>query len=344
NLFIRQNFGVYEYDSLSQFLNDLPASEFYRSYSLVDGITGDGSAAAAEFSGAQFGVYVQDEWQVSSKLSLTGGLRLDIPVYFSDTPVNEDFNTNTVPMIEAAGYDLRGAQTGQFIGPQLLVSPRLGFNYDVNGDRSTVLRGGVGIFTSRLPLVWPGGAFNNNGRVVGGDFTTGATTGWFRDFNGVFNPDWQNQPQRVSPGEGDPSGQIDLFAEDFKVPQVLKVNLALDQELPGGIIATLDFIYNKTLNNVAYQNLNLKPSTENLTGTPDDRPIYDRGDEIDDQYSRIMLAYNTNQGYTYNASVSLTKPFDNGISGTVAYSYGDAFTIFDGTSSQNSSQWRGLHS
>ncbi|MFK7922426.1 MAG: TonB-dependent receptor [Bacteroidia bacterium] len=339
NLFVRQNFGVYEYSSLDQFLTDQPADEFYRSYSLVDNVTGDGSAAASEFSGAQFGVYIQDEWQVSDRLSLTGGLRFDIPVYFTDIPVNQSFNSEVIPVIESFGYDLQGAQTGDFISPQVLISPRVGFNYDVKGDRTTVIRGGVGIFTSRIPLVWPGGSFNNNGIIVGGDFATGATTGWANDWDGVFNPDWQNQPQRVTPEQGEPSGQIDLFASDFKVPQVLKVNLAIDQQLPWGVIGTLDFIYNKTLNNVAYQNVNLKPSTQNLEGV-DNRPYFDRRDEIDDTYSRIMLGYNTNEGYTYNLSASLTKPFANGISGTVAYSYGDAFTVFDGTSSQNSSQWR----
>ena len=271
--------------------------------------------------------------------SLTAGLRLDIPVYFTDIPINDDFNNNTIPMIEAAGYDLQGARTGTFVNPQLLVSPRIGFNWDVNGDRSTVIRGGVGIFTSRIPLVWPGGAFNNNGVVVGGDFTTGPTTGWFRDWDGTFNPSWDNQPQRVSPEQGEPSGQVDLFVEDFKVPQVLKFNIAIDQQLPWGMIGTLDFIFNRTLNNVAYQNVNLKPSTQTLEG-PDNRPYYDRRDEIDDTYSRIMLGYNTNEGYTYNFSASLTKPFTTGLSGTVAYSFGDAFTVFDGTSSQNSSQWR----
>ncbi len=342
NLFIRQNYGVYEYDSLSQFLNDQPATEFYRSYSLLDDITGDGSEAASVFSGAQFGVYVQDDWQVGPNLTLTPGIRVDVPVYFGSPAENPDFNERAIPLIEGFGYDLRGARTGQFIDPQFLISPRLGFRWDVKGDMSTILRGGAGIFTSRLPLVWPGGAFNNNGVTVGGDFTTSPTSGWFRDWNGVLNPQWNNQPQRVAAGAGDPSGQIDLFAEDFKVPQVAKFNLALDQRLPGGIVMNVDFIFNKTLNNVAYQNLNLKPSTQNLTGTGDDRPIYDRRDEIDDTYSRVLLAYNTNEGYAWNGSITLTKPFQNGISGIVAYSFGDAFTVFDGTSSQNSSQWRGL--
>jgi hypothetical protein len=336
NLFIRQNYGVYEYDSLSQFMNNMDATEFYRSYSLVDDITGDGSAAAAEFSGAQFGIYGQDEFQVNENFKLTLGLRFDMPLYFSDTRENEDFNNETVAAIEAQGYDLRGARTGAFIDPQILISPRVGFNWDVTGDKQTQLRGGVGIFSSRIPLVWPGGAFNNNGITVGGDFNGSPDFG-VHDF-----PRWDQQPQNVAPGLGQPSGQIDLFAENFKVPQVFKANLALDQKLPGNIIWNVDLMFNKTLNNVAYQNLNIKPATEFLTGGPDDRPIYNRRDLIDDTYTGIYMGYNTSRGYSYNLSTSFTKPFSDGFSAMVAYSYGDAFAVFDGTSSQNSSQWRGI--
>ncbi|MEL6134893.1 MAG: hypothetical protein AAFR59_16150, partial [Bacteroidota bacterium] len=338
NLFIRENYGVYEYSDLDDFLGDSLPAEFSRSYSLVDDVTGDGSNAASEFSGAQFGVYLQDEFQVNENFKLTGGVRVDVPVYFTDQPENTGFNTNTVPLLEDAGYDLLGARTGQFIDPQFLISPRVGFNWNVNGANQTQVRGGFGWFSSRIPLVWPGGAFNNNGTVVGGDFTTSVRDDWFRPYT-QFQPDWRNQPQAVAAGAGDPSGQIDLFASDFKVPRIFKANLAIDQKLPWGLIGSFEVLYNQTLQGVAYQNLNLKPSTETLEGTGDNRPIYDRRDEIDDTYSRIMLGYNVQQGYTYNVSVSLTKPFDNGLSGTVAYSYGDAFAVFDGTSSQNSSQW-----
>ncbi len=337
NLFIRQNYGVYEYDSLSQLLDGMPATEFYRSYSLRDNVTGDGSVAASEFTGAQFGFYAQDEWQATNRLKLSYGVRLDIPVYFTDIPVNEDFNNNTIPVLEAEGYDLRGARTGAFIEPQLLLSPRLGFNWDVTGEKTSQVRGGFGIFTSRIPLVWPGGAFNNNGVTVGGDFNGNP------DFGVTDFPEWNNQPQAVEPGQGEPSGQVDLFAADFKVPRILKANLAFDQKLGNGFVFNAEFLFNKTLQNIAYQNLNLKQADAATTGTGDVRPIFDRRDEVDPTYSRILLANNTQRGYTWNLSASISKAFSRGLSGTVAYSYGDAFSVFDGTSSQNSSQWRGLY-
>ena len=333
NLFIPFNYGAYEFNSLDDFLLDQNSSFYIRSYSLRDNIVGDESEAIAAFTAGQLGVYAQDDIQVSDNFKVTAGIRVDLPIY-GDTPVNEEFNTNTIPELEKF-YDLRGAQTGQFISSQLLISPRVGFNWDVTGKKETQLRGGVGIFTSRSPLVWVGGAYNNYGLNRG-------TILAFGDL--PFEADINNQiPGDIDPNNASPSGDVDLFAEDFRLPQFLKANLALDQKLPWGLLLNVDLMFNKTITNVAYQNVNLKPSFLEATGTPDNRLLYDRSDEIDPTYGRILLGYNTGRGYAYNGSVSLTKPFDNGFQGMVAYSYGDAYAVFDGTSSQNSSQWRGLH-
>ena len=116
----------------------------------------------------QLGFYAQDEWQINENVKLTYGLRMDIPVFPTKPKVDEHFNNTTLPMIEAAGWDLKGAKAGEMPKPQFLFSPRIGFNWDVNGDQSTQVRGGVGIFTSRLPLVWPGGSYTNNGVSIGG--------------------------------------------------------------------------------------------------------------------------------------------------------------------------------
>ncbi len=334
NLFIPFNYGSYEFNNLDDFMTDQNSSFYIRSYSLRDNVTGDGSAAGVAFNAGQLGFYVQDEYQATNDLKLTFGIRADMP-FFDDTPVNESFNNTTVPILEQT-YDLRGAKTGGFIKTQLLLSPRVGFNWDVTGEQTTQVRGGVGIFTSRAPLVWPGGSYNNNGLNRG-------TILRFGDL--PFNPAWDGQiPGEIDLGNVQPSGDIDLFAEDFKLPQVLKANVSVDHKLPWGLVGNVDLIFNKILNNVAYQNVNLGGPIGNLTGTGDDRPIYNRRDELDDTYGRIILGYNTNEGYTYSFSATLTKMLENGFSGFLTYSYGDSYSVFDGTSSQNSSQWRGLHS
>ncbi|WP_116124609.1 TonB-dependent receptor [Lewinella sp. IMCC34183] len=342
NLFIRQNFGEYQYfgigdtSALDQFLLGLPASQYDRSFSQVDNVTGDESAAIASLKQTLLGFYVQDEFQVTDLLRLTGGLRADISIYPDNVPVNNQFNNETIPTLEAAGYDLEGARTGQGIKSSILFSPRLGFNYDVLGDRTLQLRGGIGIFTSRAPLVWVGGAYNNYGLNVGGVRRRNSV---------VFNPDVNSQV----PGDIDlnaivPSGQIDLFAENFKLPQTTKINLAVDYKLPGNINLTVEGLYTKFSNYVRYQSLNLDPDNlSRLTGPGDNRVIYTSSSAIDRNYTGIYLGTNTDKGYAWNFSTVLQKPFTNGFIGTLGYSYGDSYSLFDGTSSQNSSQWRGYY-
>ncbi|MGQ1889767.1 TonB-dependent receptor [Thermophagus sp. OGC60D27] len=339
NLFMRKAFGEYRFASMEDFYNGM-AYQYERGYSLVDDVIGDGSAAAADFNILQLGLYGQDEWQISNDFKLTYGIRFDMPLFLTDPPVDEHFNSETIPMLEAAGWDLEGAKTGNMPKSQILFSPRVGFNYDVSGDEQTQLRGGVGIFTSRLPLVWPGGAFTNSGVVIGGVYQQR------QYWNGVtpdipFNADWQTQyDNSYFGGEDLPySGQIDLFSEDFKFPQVFRANLAVDQKLPWGLIGTLEMIYSKTLNNVIYYNVNVSPEPEFYLTGADNRPYYS-SDKIDDSYTRIMLGTNTNKGYAYNITAQLQKPFDNGLTASIAYTYGHSETMNDATSSQNSSQWR----
>lgn len=333
NLFMRNNFGSYSYDNVGEFINDINTDTYERTFSQVDNVTGDGSQAIAAFKGYQLGLYAQDDYQASNDFRLTLGLRFDLPIFPDATRVNDDFNNGAIPAIEAAGYDFMGAKTGSFINPQLMISPRVGFNWDAHGNRTLQLRGGAGIFTSRVPLVWPGGAYNNFGFNIGGVRVT--------DRSIPFNPDVNSQFPVVDLSNPMPSGQIDLFASDFKLPQVMKASLGVDKILPWGLLGTLEGIYTKTLNNVRYQNLNLRPSVETLSGTPDDRPIFVQNDRIYPTYQGIFLASNTSKGFSYNIVAQLTKNFERGFSASIAYTYGDSYSINDGTSSQNNSQWAG---
>jgi hypothetical protein len=334
NLFIRQNYGVYRYASLDDFLSGAPAIEYDRSYSLVDDITGDGSAAAADFSAMQLGLYAQDEWAITPQFTVTAGLRVDMPIITSDPAVDPSFNEETLPLLQDA-YDIANdIEGGAAPDGQLMFSPRLGFDYDLTGNRETVLRGGIGIFTSRIPFVWPGAMFNNNGLTIGGVDQD--------DIAGDINFIPGIQDQYTNPNFSVPSGQVDLFVKDFKYPQVLRGNLGLDTKLPGGINATFEGIYTKTLNNVLYTNVNSDPTVDfNWTNTGGDtRPVYTRSN-IDPRYSAVYVGSNTNEGYTYNLTAAFAKNFDFGLNATLSYTWGDAQAINEGTSSQNSSQWRG---
>lgn len=349
NLFIRQNYGDYTYGSLADFMSvftETPVSaiQYSRSYSLVDNIVGDGSKAAAEFNVLQTGIYAQDEWWLSRNFKLTYGIRLDMPIYLEQPLAASGFDTVAANIekkydpVSGDYYSMHDAQSGKMPSPQVMINPRVGFNWDISGDEKLQLRGGVGMFTSRLPLVWPGGAYNNTGMTVGGVF--------YKPGEGdnpiVFNPDYLTQPTYSDIYGGKepvPQGQLDLFSKNFKYPQILRTNLAIDKKLPWGLVGTVEFVYTKVLKNIIYYNMNVVPASKQLTGGPDDRWIYS-GKKIDNRFTYIMVGDNTNKGYSWDFTAQVKKNFSQGFQASVAYTYGQAKSINDGLSSQNSSQWR----
>lgn len=359
NVFFGRNFGYYRFDRINgvnttgvtTFMNNLAPNRFRLGYSLVGG-EGDNSQGAAEFDVMQFGGYIQDEFRVVDNFKLTFGLRADVPVW--DNYINnKDFNDRTIPLLENAGKDLQGAEVGRRINTQVLLSPRIGFNYDINGDKKTQIRGGLGVFTSRLPLVWPGGAYNNNGVTQGAIDINGATN----PLMPLFDPNTSVQSQLVNqnganlgPLPGNPGapgqfgGNIDLFARNFKLPQVFKASIAIDRKLPFGILFSADATYNDNMSAVKYENLNIQEPTVFLAGA-DNRPRYNANNRIDNTYQGIYLASNTSEGKAWNTSYTLSKTFisdrfDVYVQGT--HAYGESTVLFDATSSQNSSQWNNI--
>ena len=331
NVFFGRNFGEYTYNSLEDFFND-DANEFRSSYSLLGGI-GDESIGAAEFDLFQLGFYAQDEVQMSENFKMTAGLRVDLPIW-DDGRGNSDFNNRTVGVLQAAGKDLQGARVGQ--GPKTTahISPRLGFNWDVKGDKTTQIRGGLGLFTSRIPLVWPGGAYNNTGTVV-------ANTRIFGDGVPAFNPDVNTQFQQ----EGEFQGNIDLLAEDLKLPQVFKKSLAVDQKLGNGFTISAEVSHSSVITGLNLENLNVEEqfTTTGAGSRTNFGQIGSRSPTlIDDTYEGIFLISNTNDGEAFNTSATLSKNFYStkvDVRASATYSYGRSTTVFEGTSSQNISNW-----
>ncbi len=340
NVFFGNNYGSYRYANLDDFLLDRKPNRFQMNYSLVGG-SGDESLGAAEFGTKQFGFYVQNDMRLTDNFKLSYGVRVDVPVW-EDGMGNNDFNNRTIPLLQAAGKNLQGARVGEGINSTAHFAPRLGFNYDVNGKKSTQIRGGVGVFTSRLPLVWPGGTYNNNGVTQGAISITSATG------MPTFNPNTSVDSQLAllpasypRPGSGRTGGNIDLFAKDFKLPQVFKSSFAVDQKLPLGFVLTSEITYNDNISAVTYENLNIQNASSNLTGA-DTRPRYNGNTRVDNSYLGVYLGSNTSEGKAYNIAFTLAKNFrsdfiDANISGT--YSYGKSTVLMDATSSQNSSQW-----
>ena len=200
NLFVRSSFGYYQYTSIENFINDQP-SYYQHVYSRV-------SDPAAQFSVAQYGFYAQDEWLILPQLKLNLGIRIDIPT-FPDSPAQND----SVPKY-FSGYN-----TTQIPSGNLLFSPRLGLNWDVTGDRSTQVRGGIGMFTGRVPYVWLSNNYGNTGTTLAEVNYSGTGTLPF-----IANPNNQyvaGDPRDTSSALGSPNlkSEIDLADPNLKMPQ-----------------------------------------------------------------------------------------------------------------------------
>lgn len=314
NLFVRNYYGYYVFDNLDSLRNGHPTS-YEHSYSP----TGD-PEPAAKFNAVQLGGYIQDEWRVSPNLKLTLGVRVDVPS-FPDKPATND---SVAKYFGSLGY-------GTDIVPKskLLFSPRVGFNYDVMGDRSTLLRGGVGIFTGRIPYVWISNQYGNTGILLN------ETTG---DKTTPFITDVTKIPVAGSKGvSASKRAEINLSDPDLKMPQLLRFNLGFDKQLPFDFVGTVELLYSKSINDMIYQDANIGKATGNLY---DGRPIYTKP-VSSANFTRVMVIKNTSKGYQYSLSVQLQRQgFKDGVYANVGYTYGRAFDQNSVVSSQARSQYR----
>lgn len=279
------------------------------------------------------GVYAQDEWKVSNALNLTLGLRIDVP-FFGDTGFR-----NT----EVEGFTFRDENgddasyaTDKLPDPNLLWSPRVGFNWDVTGDRSTQLRGGSGIFTGRPAYVWISNQVGNNG-VLTGFIQADNTVGY------PFNPDPATYKPVVTTVQPAPSYELALADPNFKFPQVWRTNLAVDQQLPWGMVGTAEVLYTRDVNGIYYINANLPEASTAYAG-PDDRPRWAAGNRINSKITNAVVLKNQNQGMSYNLSASLEKPFTNGFYGKAGYNYGVSKNTIDAGSIAAGSWFNNAHS
>lgn len=343
NIFIRQNYGSYTFASLSTFLSGGNALTYNRSYSLLDpGKTGDQSLnAAAKFNTLRLGFFVGDEIKVNDAFTLTMGLRLDNTKFLTTPREDRFFNDSALPKISQY-YDMKGARSGQISDPKWSLNPRIGFTYRLP-DQNITLRGGAGMFTGRVPLVWPGGVYNNNGISVGG----------IQASNVAFRPDPFNQYTAADFGINIPvpSGQIDLISKDFRMNKVFRTSLAVDKNLGRSWRFTVEGLFTKNINEINYTKVSILPPTKKSVG-PDSRNVYDLSGNFplniptrangSTPYTGIFLLSNNagKKGYSYSFTATIDKAWNNGWAFNANYSYGTSIVLNEGTSSQNSSQWQ----
>ena len=312
NLFIRDAFGSYNFDNLDLFEQGL-AQSFDYSFSL----TGD-PQQSARFRVRQFGFYAGDMWRATSNLTLTLGVRADLPT-FPDKPTRN-------PLTETAvGLRTDEAPAG------VLWSPRIGFNYGIGDSGNEQIRGGVGLFTGRTPYVWLSNQYGNTGI----EFRRISVPRGNGSQRIPFVTDINAQPTSIGSAA---TNEIDLIDPDYKYPSLIRTNLAYDRALGFfGLTGTAEFLYSKNVNDVKYENLNLRQ-----TGArPDGRPVFSRN--VVPGISDLIFLTNSDKGDAWSISFKVDRPLRNRLSMNASYLYGESRSILDGQSSQAASNWGNVY-
>jgi len=312
NLFIRENFGSYRFrGGLEQYLTGI-ADEYNFSFSSDP----NDPKRSAKFDVNQLGFYAGDQWAAKSNLTLTFGLRVDIPL-FPDTP------TANPQSLEF------GFRTDDIPDGNEIFSPRFGFNWDITKDGRNQLRGGLGLFSGRAPYVWLSNQYSNTGI----EFTRIQVRGSI-----PFNPDPNNQPTSI-PGARAFTNEIDLVNPDFEFPQVFRISLGYYRQFDflGGVVGSVEAILSETEQDIVYRDLNTQPTGVALG--LDGRSLFARANR---DFTNVILLDNTTKGEQTNLAIKLERPFKDNWTAFVSYAYGDSDSVNDGTSSQAVSNWRFL--
>jgi len=257
------------------------------------------------------GLVAQDEWQVNRNFRLTYGLRMDVP-FFKATGF-DNANADQLTFRDSDGSAVQ-YNTGKLPDANIQWSPRAGFNWDVNGDRSLQLRGGSGILSGPPIYVWISNQVGN----------TGVLTGFQQLDNTRLRP-WNPDPNAYKPTSvtGEPASSYELALTDpnFKFPQQWRTNLAVDKRLPWGVVATVEGIYSKDVNGIFYIDANLPAAQTAFVGA-DNRPRW-TSRQLYSNVSNNTVLKNESKGYSWSLSAELQKRMKNGFVKT-AYTYGVA--------------------
>ena len=338
NQYMRNGTGYYRYIwedgmTVDELFNQTPEV-----FCLTYGYDGEAKPAArVQFN--KLGIYAQDEWDVTKTFKLTYGLRLD-GLFFN----NGDLMTNKA--IYDLDYSGRHIDTGKWPSSSLIVSPRVGFTWDVFGDRSLKVRGGTGMFSGRLPLVF----FTNmptNGGMVQYQAQIGPSTkyanmpdavkekyasvadvldqfkgGPMTNISDMINKlQGMGYPTTVSPEDGTVPSSISAVDSKFKMPQVWKTSLAVDYQIPVSFpfTVTVEGIFNKKIHDNCISDWSI-PSVGGFAryNGVDNRPIYPAGFRTG---TKAFVLENTSKGYGWSANITLNAQPVEWLSLMAAYTH-----------------------
>ena len=332
NSYMRNGTGYYRYKSLEDFMSGAAPEVVCLTY----GYDGEANPAArVRFHKA--GIYAQDEWNMNDSFKLTAGIRFD-GLFFDNQDI---MRNNAIYELEyIVDGEKRHIDTGKWPSAALTVSPRVGFSWDVLGDNSLKLRGGTGLFSGRLPLVFFTNMPTNSGMVqyqakLNGDGKNGGVKTDMSQFaGGVLKREEllaklldMGYPNKISPKDGTVPAEISAVDPKFKMPQVWKTSLAVDYTIPTSFPFTVsaEGIFNKTVNGVVLRDWSVM-STEGFArfNGADNRPIYENYQQKDAKGNNLPSAYvleNTHKGYGYSGTLTVNMRPIEAISLMAAYTH-----------------------
>lgn len=353
NAFIRNGTSYYRYKSVEDFLTTGTSTEvapimFAITYPYI------GQDPYVRINFGQASLYVQDRYTINHKLDLTAGLRAEIPIYMNKLTPNQGINE--LEFLDPIGNPIK-YNSGSWPKSRIILSPRIGFNFDILGDRSLIARGGTGVFSGRVPFVWLTNMPTASGVIqnVVEPMSYAEVAPWI---NGIsFNKDpyhWVNHPPEKaenvfiqSPSGGYPS-TFALVNQEFKMPSVWRTSLGVDYKLPNSpLMVTTDLLYTQDINSIYQYAANRAINGEKMN--------YIQGDNRD-FYTSTNVAYNANMGANNAMVLDNTKVKGNAYSATLGivllekaagfiggiyYTYSQSKEVSGNTGYSASSAWIG---
>ena len=335
NQYMRNGTGYYRYRTVDDFLNGAAPEVVCLTY----GYDGEQyPAARVQFHKA--GIYAQDDWNINDRFKLTAGIRFDALIFDNgDLMTNKAiYDLNYYP--KKYDYQETHIDTGKWPTSKVTISPRVGFSWDVFGDKSFKVRGGTGLFSGRLPLVFFTNMPTNGGLVqyqAQINARNAASRGFsMNEFAGGLVTDSQGKatiealynkliklgyPSTVRPEDGTVPSAVNGVDPKFKMPQVWKSSIAFDFSLPTSFPFTFsaEGIFNKTINAVAISDWSMKDVAgfARFNGA-DNRPIYPAGFR---NATKAFVLENTDKGYGWSASAQVNiRPIES-LSFMAAYTH-----------------------
>jgi len=335
NMFMPASQSYYAFGSLEEFMN--PASHPIAYSYTFSRIPGKETVYSAEMKIGQLGIYAQDEINVTPRLKVILGLRVDKPIYPTQPLENPAITALTFP-------DRNGRPTNYSTGmwPKSILywAPRFDVRWDMNGDKSMIVRGGSGVFTGRIPFVYLTNMPTNSGMYQVSVVANAAQLNQI-----TFNPNptaWASLFSAPAPVPN--SAGFVLIDKNYKFPQVWRTNAGFDKRFGKGWTLSMDALYTMDLNATVMRNANqIAPTgTVNLGGSS--RPSFTNTStatrRLYNAYANAIVLENNNAGGSFSFTTQVSKSFSKGFYASLAYTFSHAMDVTANPGSTASSTWQ----